>query len=175
MTGVPLEEIFAYDLLPCSALFEGKLSKKTQKAQLMTSLEAHLDGQPVFPPNSGLQIDVIPDFLSKNRQFTNLTSFINFGELLAVVIQHAKHVCDSDMIHMVFDSYKDFSVKSAERLRGAGEVAPKDLAIVDELVPIPQQHEKFWASASVKQNLQLLARDIAQRELTCGCQWHGCE
>ena len=32
-------------------------------------------------------------------------------------------------------------------------------------MPIPQQHEKFWASASNKQNLQLLARDVAQRDL----------
>lgn len=53
MRFVPLEEIFAYDHLPCSALFEGKLHKKTQKAQLMTSLEAHLDNQPVFSPNFG--------------------------------------------------------------------------------------------------------------------------
>ena len=31
---------------------------------------------------------------------------------------------------------------------------------------IPQQHEKFWVSASNKQNLQLLAHNVAQRELT---------
>ncbi len=76
------------------------------------------------------------------------------------------NMCDSDMIHMVFDSYKDFSTKSAERHRRTGEVAPIDLAIVDESVPISQQHEKFWATASNKPNLQLLARNVAQREVT---------
>ena len=67
----------------------------------------------------------------------------------------------SETIHMVFDSYKEFSIKSAERIRRTSEAAPIDLAVLDESVPIPQQHEKFWASASNKQNLQLLARDVA--------------
>ena len=80
-------------------------------------------------------------------------------------MQHAYNVCHSDMIHMVFNSYKDLSIKSSERLRRTGEGAAIDLAILDESVHIPQ-HEKFWVSASNKQNLQLLAYNVAQRELT---------
>ena len=36
---------------------------------------------------------------------------------------------------------------------------------MDESVPIPLQMDKFWASSINKQNLQLLARDVGERDL----------
>lgn len=138
MRGMALEEILAYDLLPSSVLFEGKLPAKPQKAQLMTSLEAHLHGQLDFSPESPLETDVIVDFMSKIRQFSNVTSFRSFGELIFAVIQSGKHVCVSGRIHLVFDSDKELSLKTAERLRRTGEGPAIDLAILDESIPIPQ-------------------------------------
>ena len=35
----------------------------------------------------------------------------------------------------------------------------------DESVPIPQQMDKFWASSMNKENLQLVAREVAERDL----------
>ena len=69
------------------------------------------------------------------------------------------------MIHIIFDSYNELSIKEGERIRRAGENSAVDLAIMDETVPIPHQLDKFWASTVNKQNLQLLARDVGERDL----------
>ena len=82
------------------------------------------------------------------------------------LFKSAHRVCPShEMIHIIFDSYNELSIKEGERIRRAGENSAVDLAIMDETVPIPHQLDKFWASTVNKQNLQLLARDMGERDL----------
>jgi len=66
------------------------------------------------------------------------------------------------IIHIVFDSYKELTIKEGEWIRRAGEHSAVELAVSDESVPILHQMDKFWASNVNKQNLQLLVRDVGK-------------
>ena len=57
------------------------------------------------------------------------------------------------------------SKKVGERIRRAAECTAVDLAVMDELVPIPHQLDNFWTSSLNKQDLQLLARYVGERDL----------
>ena len=52
-------------------------------------------------------------------------------------------------------------IKCSERNHRKGEIDSIDLASVQEDAPIPTLIEKFWLSASNKENLQLLIRQVA--------------
>ena len=93
-----------------------------------------------------------------------LSSFANFGEVIHAVLKSSSSVCCSEMFHVVFDSYNDFSIKNGERARCGNQTAI-DLAGITEHIPIPHQMNKFWPSSLNKQNLQLLARQVAERDM----------
>jgi len=43
-------------------------------------------------------------------------------------------------------------------------------------MPIPHKMDKFWASGVNKQNLQLLTRDMGERDHAGrGSEWNGCQ
>lgn len=168
LRGISPRELYAHDLLQSSPLFVGEITTKPDKAQLTAELEKNL--QPVdyqFNRENPLTTHVVLDFMSKIRQLPNLRStFTNFGEVIQEVFQSANRVCPSvGITHIVFDSYRELSIKEGERIRRAGEHSAIELAVVDESVPIPHQMDKFWASSVNKQNLQLLARDVGERDL----------
>ena len=168
LRGMSQEEIYTHDLLQSSPLFDGDITTKPNKSQLISELETNLypdDYQ--FNQDHPLATHVFLDFMSKVRQFPNLRStFTNFGGVIQEVFNGAQRVCPSmAMLHIVFDSYKELSIKEGERIRRAAENNAVDLAIIDESVPIPHQLDKFWASSVNKQNLQLLARDLGEKRL----------
>ena len=106
------------------------------------------------------------DFMSVIRQFSTLSIFDNFGGVIKAALRRAYQICPSlEMAHVLFDSYKEQSIKDGERLRRAGEHNPIDLMVMEESVPIPYQIEKFWASIINKENLQKIARMVALRDL----------
>ena len=98
--------------------------------------------------------------MSKTRQFQNLSKFETFGEPVEVVINSSQE-CSSQNTHLIFDSYIELSVKAGERIRQSSGVSSIDLAEIYSTVPIPKQINKFWTSGQNKQNLQLLAREVA--------------
>ena len=83
--------------------------------------------------------------MSKIRQFQNIRNiFENFGALIQALFSSASRVCVApEMMHIVFDSYCELSIKEGERIRRAGENSAMDLAFVDESVPISHQLDKF--------------------------------
>jgi len=81
-----------------------------------------------------------------------------------------------EITRIVFDSFRELSIKEGERIRRAGENSAVELAVIDKSVPIPHQMDKFWASSINKQNLQLLARDVGEtRSAGRGSEWDGCQ
>ena len=103
--------------------------------------------------------------MSKMRQYPNLSIFQNFGQAIDTVINYARRICQSECIHLVFDSYCELSVKEGERARRAEEAGGAiDVVAMTETVPIPQQMNKFWASSTNKESLQILARNMALRD-----------
>ena len=108
-----------------------------------------------------MKTNVVLDFMSKIRQYPDLSNFQNFGQLIKTSFSAAKHICEPDYIHLVFDSYFELSVKDGERARRTEDVGDiYNVLAMDELTPIPKQIQKFWASSKDKENLQLLARKI---------------
>ncbi len=168
LRGMSPEELYSHDLLQSSQLFVGDITTKPDKAKLVTELETNLTSNEYqFTKDSPQATHVLLDFMSKIRQFPNLRSLsTHFGGVIQEVLKSARRVCPTlEMTHIVFDSYNELSIKDGERNRRAGEDIAVDLAVVDESVPIPHQLDKFWASSLNKQNLQLLARDVAERDM----------
>ena len=89
----------------------------------------------------------------------------NFGEVIHAVFKSSSSVRCSEMFHVVFDSYNYFSVKDVERARRCGNQTAIDLAAIAEHIPIHHQMNKFWPSSLDKQNLQLVARQVAERNM----------
>ena len=101
-------------------------------------------------------------FMSKIRQYPDLSNFQNFGQLIKTSFGAAKHICEPDYIHLVFDSYFELSVKDGGRARRTEDVGGIiKVVAMGELTPIPKQIQKFWASSKAKENIQLLARKMA--------------
>ena len=103
--------------------------------------------------------------MSKIRQYRNLSSFTDFGQVIQRTLSATKKVCPADRLHIVFDSYCELSVKKGERICRAADCGGEiDVITLSESVPIPKQVEKFWASGKNKQALQILARTVSLRD-----------
>ncbi|MES9880567.1 MAG: hypothetical protein ABW185_06755 [Sedimenticola sp.] len=168
--GMTLEEVFTHDHLPTSPLFDGDFTSATpDKSKLMNVLEAYItddvgDGD---MSHDDLKTVTLIDFMSKVRQYPNLSQFGNFGGVVKKVISAGLAVSrSSEALHIIFDSYIDESVKEGERIRRAGNVGSVELSVLDESTPIPQQMEKFWVSSDNKiQLMQLVRTVVAARPL----------
>lgn len=126
---------------------------------MIKTLETHLKPEDMIFP--GGECSVILDFMSKIRSFKKLTSFKNFREAINSVLSASKNVCLRSNLHIVFDSYVETSIKSAERFRRCHGKEALDLIEISEDFPIPQQLDKFWSSSANKTKLQQLARQMA--------------
>ena len=60
--------------------------------------------------------------MSKIRQYPDLSNFQNLGHLIKTSFGAAKHICESDYIHLLFYSYFELSVKDGERARRTEDV-----------------------------------------------------
>ena len=138
---------------------------KPDKSQLARELKQNLDSEDyAFTPVSNLKTDIILDFMSKIRQYHNLSSFTDFGQVIQRTLSATKKVCPADRLHIVFDSYCELSVKEGERICRAADCGGEiDVITLSESVPIPKQVEKFWASGENKQALQILTRTVSLR------------
>ena len=65
----------------------------------------------------------------------------------------------SKVMHVVFDSYLEQSLKAMEREK-RGKHGVIHLAKIEYDTPIPQQMSKFWASDKNKALLQKFAKDV---------------
>ena len=167
LRGMSSSEVYSYDLLDSTPLFIGDITTKPDKAELVTHLEKYLDQADYqFTKNSPLNTHVMLDFMSVIRQFSTLSIFDNSGGVIKAALRRAYQICPSlEMAHVLFDCYKEQSIKDGERLRRAGKHNPIDLMVMEESVPIKYQIEKFWASSINKENLQKIARMVALRDL----------
>ncbi|MES9884561.1 MAG: hypothetical protein ABW185_27265 [Sedimenticola sp.] len=167
--GYTIEQVLSHDLFDTSPLFDGDPTfprcTKPEKSQLEAELEKHL-----FPKDSELnpsqmKTDVVLDFMSKIRQYPNLSIFQYFGQAIDTVLNYARSICQSECTHLFFDSYCELSVKEGERGRRAEEAGGTiDVVAITEAVPIPQQMGKFWASSKNKESIQIVTRNMALRD-----------
>ena len=115
---------------------------------------------PQYTSKSPLLTHVVVDVMSTVLQYRGFSGGKTFGEAIQSIFNTTSHIAEHDTIHLLFDSYTDLSIKCSERNHRKGEIDSIDLASVQEDAPIPTLIEKFWPSASNKENLQLL-RQVA--------------
>ncbi len=81
------------------------------------------------------------------------------------------------MVHFIFDSYVDFSMKGTERSsRGSNVKGAIHLAKIGFNTLVPEQMGKFWNSVKNKRLLQELACKVIEQEmkdysLLCCIEW----
>ena len=65
---------------------------------------------------------------------------------------------DATGIDLVFDSYKEGSVKDTERRSRRLTMKPIEISMIAENTPLPVNMDTFWASVSSKAKLQMFLR-----------------
>ena len=116
----------------------------------------------VWKKDSHLSTHVVVDFMSRVRQ-SKMSQSLTLGGLCEKTLSSALKICPQQlMLHIVFDSYVELSLKECERNRRT-TVDPIDIIGMTTDTLIPQQTDKFWASTTNKQNLQGLVEVVANR------------
>ena len=106
--GKTIKQIMSHDLIYNSPFFDRTRSSlssctKPEKAQLIVEMEKKFDfDNYCFDPNSEMKTNVGLDFMSKIRQYPDLSKFPIFWQLIKTLFCAAKHICESDYIHLVF-------------------------------------------------------------------------
>ena len=81
-------------------------------------------------------------------------------------------------VHFIRDSYVEFSLKEAERLKRKGETDELEILNMKSDTPTPKQEDKFWASERSKTNLLVFACDFILQAnnlfLICSFTVSGC-
>ena len=102
---------------------------------------------------------VIINFLTVVRSIQKQFSTKAFKDLLENVIYNAKRVSSPTMIHFVFDSYIELTIKGSETLK-RGLHATYEFADIYPCTALPSMMDSFWQSDSNK-------RKLTQPAFTC--------
>ena len=164
--GMATHDILSHDLFDSTPIFDGDLPSKADKSDILEHLESEMI-QTASLEHSDLKTHLIVDFMSKVRQM-NMSNHKLFGDLIKQFISVVSKVCSHEMLHVIFYSYLESSVKDGERLRRS-DVTPIELVELDGATPIPVSLNKFWASSSNKEKLQLLVRELLKKSPNSIC------
>ena len=159
--GFAVEELLQHEVTK-SALFlvdkDGYL-RKSAKSQLGTELLKlcpHIDKKSLTTAPRAHAIVI--DFMALVRKVPlkkldpPVKTFHDFAVALTSVITKAGHA--SDEIHIVFDTYKEDSIKNGERNRRAKS---KEMVVLDVILPnqkVPVVLDNFWSSSTSKTAFQ---------------------
>ncbi len=155
--GFTVEELLQHEITN-SAFFlvdEDGYLKKSAKSQLGTEL---LKLCPLIdkkgPENSPQTHAIVIDFMALVRKVPlkkldpPVKTFHDFAIALTSMVIKAAHNCDE--IHIVFDTYREDSIKNGERGRRRKS---KDMIVLDVISPnqtVPVVLENFWSSSISK-------------------------
>ena len=106
----------------------------------------------------------------------NQSLYANFRILAEKLFNIINTQAPSQMIHIVFDSYVEKSLKDSTRQSRSHSVM--EISKVDSDTPLPKQMEKFWSSSKNKESFQnfirsyfsLLAKQNNQETILSGVQ-----
>ena len=155
-----MADILTHDLLSTCPLFEGDFPAQAKKYQLVAEIAPLARAYTSkWNRTSEERSAIYADFMSRARR-QPLDGYATIGELITAVLNSVTAFCDSEYVHVLLDSYIEFSLKEPERLRRS-DVEGIDVVGMSESSQTPQQKELFWASENNKSNLQKLLRSIA--------------
>ena len=160
--GMSAAEIYRHDFLPTSSIFDGKLPKKSSKSHLVAELEklANITEADTRKPERPLSL--IMDFMSTTRSMTLPHDCATFEDLIHTSLNVARQY-NTNILHVVRDSYIESSIKAAERLRREGGIDPivySDGDIKPDL-KLPEL-DKFWPHAPNKVQYQNLVNPLVK-------------
>ena len=166
--GWSSSKIYSFDHLPNTPLFDGELPKKVlSKSQLVSELEskAELCKEDKVKPMG--KISIMLDFMSRIRSSSNISKTCKtFGSLLKWGLSIIEEY-EVESSHIIFDSYIEASLKSAERLRRSRgiEIIEYEKGELSIDLPLPEDMGKFWPSSQNRMNLQILIKDLVAKYL----------
>ena len=159
--GFTIEEILQYEITSSTFFLvdNERYLRKPNKSQLATELlklcpRIDPKGPDTLPSTSVCIIDfmaLVRTVSLKNRQ-PPVKTFHDFATALTAMITSAAH--NSDEVHIVFDHYKEDSIKNMERMR-RGKC--KERLVFDVILPnqnVPVHLDQFWASSISKTAFQ---------------------
>ena len=118
--GGELRDILKYDVVESNMLYDGDVIDKHEQSKIIGEIQCLLPEQSILHDLGGTKMGntcIIIDFMVVVRSIQKQFSVITFKDLLHNVIYNAKRVSSPTMIHFVFDSYIELTVKDSERLK----------------------------------------------------------
>ena len=159
--GFPAEELLVHEITRSAFFLVDKdgYVKKSVKSQLGTELlklcpEIDAKGPTIPPPTKAYIIDFMAMVrkIPLKKLVPIVKTFNDFAVALTKIIVNA--ACNSDEIHVVFDTYKEDSIKNAERKRRGKS---NEMIVLDLISPnhrVPVKLENFWSSSVSKTAFQ---------------------
>ena len=156
--GVSMKKLLEYDHMEQSVIFEDILTKKPDKSSLVKALEAYLEKTDYdYDKRRDITTCVVVDFMSLIRKIS-FTKMLRISDIFEEMWKRTSFISQAGMIHMVYDSYIEGSIKDCERLRRAEETEPLEFVNLTGNSPLPVQLNRFWACSKNKENMQILSR-----------------
>ena len=132
--------------------------KKPVKSALCHEMEKCLNSDDIVPPSGWKKIRTthLVDVMANVRKIRTkgLRTFADFCSTLNMLLAICKK---ATRIDLVFDFYKEGSVKDTERRRRS-TMKPIEISMIAEDTPLPVNMDTFWASVSNKAKLQMILR-----------------
>ena len=157
LRGFDMKSLMGYEISPTSFyLTKDGFMRKADKAQLATELKQMLgENPPANLPSTIQKRVVIIDFMAYVRKVPiktlRLNSYHDLFSNLWDTFTSLGHSCDR--IDIVFDVYRDHSIKESERRRRAAVEGIETLiTTTDQTLPVDM--ERFWALPTNKTSLQ---------------------
>ena len=159
--GFPAEELLVHEVTSSTFFLVDKdgYVKKSVKSQLAMELlklcpEIDAKGPTTPPPTKANIIDfmAIVRKIPLKKLEPPVKTFNDLAVALTKIIINAG--CNSDEIHVVFDTYKENSIKNVERKRRGKS---NEMIVMDSISPnhrVPVQLENFWSSSVSKTAFQ---------------------
>ena len=135
--GGQLRDILMYDVTESNMLYDGDVMAKHEKSKIIGEIQNLLPEQSILHDLGRKEMDntcVIIDFMA----FSTKT----FKDLLDNVIYNAKRESSPAMIHFVFDSYIELTIKDLERLKRGLHVT-YELADTYPCAALPSMMDSF--------------------------------
>ena len=136
-------------------LYDGEVMAKHEKSNIIGEIRNLLPEQSILLDLGEKKMDktcVIIDFMAVVRSIQKQIFAKIFKDLLDNVIYYAKSVSSPTMIHFVFDSYIELTIKDLERLKRGLRVT-YELADIYSCTALPSMMDSFWESNSNERKL----------------------
>ena len=134
--------------------------KKPVKSALCHEMEKCLISDDMVPPSGwkSIRTTYLVDVMANIRKI-RIKGLRTFADFCSSFLNMLLAICkNATRIDLVFDSYKEGSVKDTERSRRS-TMKPIEISMIAEDTPLPVNMDAFWASVSNKAKLQMFLRN----------------